>query len=146
MHDLRWDQEAEDAATHARLKATVRVRVLTPEQLRTVEMPNLRSPEARSLDGETRDLRPYAERNDERLARIEEAIERIADKVTVLMLEREAGGGGALSGSVLVPACAPAENIHISVPTTITHTDGPVVVVDAHGNVLQAPRRMNGYE
>ena len=90
MHDLRWDQEAEDAATHARLKATVRVRVLTPEQLRTVEMPNLRSPEARSLDGETRDLRPYAERNDERLARIEEAIERIADKVTVLMLERAA--------------------------------------------------------
>ena len=85
MHDLRWDQEAEDAATHARLKATVRVRVLTPEQLRTVEMPNLRSPEARSLDGETRDLCPYAERNDERLARIEEAIERIADKVTVLM-------------------------------------------------------------
>ena len=91
MHDLRWDQEAEDAATHARLKATVRV--LTPEQLRTVEMPNLRSPEARSLDGETRDLRPYAERNDERLARIEEAIERIADKVTVLMLEREVGAG-----------------------------------------------------
>ena len=94
MHDLRWDQEAEDAATHARLKATVRVRVLTPEQLRTVEMPNLRSPEARSLDGETRDLCPYAERNDERLARIEEAIERIADKVTVLMLEREAGEAG----------------------------------------------------
>ena len=142
MHDLRQDQEEADAAAHARLKA----QALAVEQLRTVEMPNLRSPEARSLDGETRDLRPYAERNDERLARIEEAIERIADKVTLLMLEREAGGGGALSGSVLVPACAPAENIHISVPTTITHTDGPVVVVDAHGNVLQAPRRMNGYE
>ena len=91
MHDLRWDQEAEDAAAHARLKATARVR--TPEQMRTVEMPNLRSPEARELDGETRDLRPYAERNDERLARIEEAIERIADKVTVLMLEREVGAG-----------------------------------------------------
>ena len=133
MHDLRWDQEAEDAATHARLKATVRVRVLTPEQLRTVEMPNLRSPEARTLDGETRDLRPYAERNDERLARIEEAIERIADKV--LWLEREMGGGGALSGSVLVPACAPVENVHMSVPTTTTYTDGPIVVVDAHGNV-----------
>ena len=94
MHDLRWDQEAEDAATHARLKATVRVRVLTPEQLRTVEMPNLRSPEARSLDGETRDLCPYAERNDERLARIEEAIERIADKVTVLMRRGRRGEAG----------------------------------------------------
>ena len=92
MHDLRWDQEAEDAATHARLKATVRV--LTPEQLRTVEMPNLRSPEARSLDGETRDLCPYAERNDERLARIEEAIERIADKVTVLMRRGRRGEAG----------------------------------------------------
>ena len=94
MHDLRWDQEAEDAATHARLKATVRVRVLTPEQLRTVEMPNLRSPEARSLDGETRDLCPYAERNDERLARIEEAIECIADKVTVLMRRGRRGEAG----------------------------------------------------
>ena len=135
MHDLRYDarqdQEEADAATHARLKA----QALAVEQLRTVPMPNLRSPEARTLDGETRDLRPYAERNDERLARIEEAIERIADKVTVLWLEREMGGGGALSGSVLVPACAPVENVHMSVPTTTTYTDGPIVVVDAHGNV-----------
>lgn len=91
MHDLRFDarqdQEEADAATHARLKA----QALAVEQLRTVPMPNLRSPAARTLDGETRDLRPYAERNDERLERIEEAIERIADKVTVLWLEREVG-------------------------------------------------------
>lgn len=88
MNDLRWDQEEADAATHARLKG----RTLAVEALRTVPMPDLRSPAARQLDGETRDLRPYDERADERLARIEAAIERIADAVTVLMLERELGG------------------------------------------------------
>jgi len=100
VHDLRHDQEAADAATHARLRCnttwfagsdTASTR-LEPSQLRTVPMPDLRSPECRQLDGETRDLRPYDERADERLARIEAAIERIADAVTVLMLERELGG------------------------------------------------------
>ena len=79
----------------------------------------------------------------ERLARIEEAIERIARQGDGAVAGREMPGGGALSGGVLVPTCALPK--HTSVPTTITHTDGPVVVVDAHGNVLQAPRRMNGY-
>jgi hypothetical protein len=91
--NARHDQEAADAATHARLRAVTQpAHVLTPAQLRTVPAPNLRSPAARQLDGETRDLRPYDERADERLARIEAAIERIADAVTVLMLERELGG------------------------------------------------------
>lgn len=43
MNDLRHDQEAADAATHY--------------NLRTVPMPDLRSPDARSLDAQARDLR-----------------------------------------------------------------------------------------
>lgn len=62
--------------------------------LRTVPMPNLRSPTARDLDAAARDLdcRTYSERVDARLKRIEAALERIADAVTVLMLERETKG------------------------------------------------------
>jgi len=62
---------------------------IDPNELRTVPMPDLRSPEARVLDAEARDLRQYPGRVDAELAVIREAIERIGDSVTVLMLERE---------------------------------------------------------
>lgn len=64
-------------------------RVLRADQLRTVPMPDLRSAAARTLDAEHRDLRPYADRADERLAALEEAIDRIANVVQVLVLERD---------------------------------------------------------
>lgn len=71
---------------------TLPVHVLTPEQLRTVPMPDLRSPEARQLDAVQHDLRTCDQRMDAELAVLREAIERIADAVTVLMLEREMRG------------------------------------------------------
>ena len=47
MNDLRFDQEKADAATHARID---------PDELRTVPMPDLRTPEARLLDAAQRGL------------------------------------------------------------------------------------------
>lgn len=57
MNDLRWDQEKEDERTHYHLKAVTQpAHVLTPAQLRTVPMPDLRSGEAREMDAATRGL------------------------------------------------------------------------------------------
>ncbi len=56
MNDLRYDQEAADAATHAKLRGktfvteTTAAARLNPTDLRTVPMPELRSPDARTLD------------------------------------------------------------------------------------------------
>ncbi len=84
MHDLR-----NDPATHA---------VLTAEQLRIEPMPNLRSPDACTLDAAARDLRTVGERVDDELgalradnAALREAIERIADAVQVLILRLDDG-------------------------------------------------------
>ncbi len=79
MHDLRHDPEA-----HAADPRVVRI-----NELRTVPMPDLRTPEARTLDAETRDLRTCDQRMRDEIAVLREAIERLADGVTVLMLERE---------------------------------------------------------
>ena len=81
MHDLRYDQEENDAATHRRLTAPSPAPNGTPAaapyarrdptDLHTVPMPELRSPEARLLDaaqrgvtgedGEPRDVRTFPE-------------------------------------------------------------------------------------
>ena len=63
MNDLRYDQEEADAATHARLRpapngtptAAPHARI-DPDELRTVAMPDLRTPEARLLDAAQRGL------------------------------------------------------------------------------------------
>lgn len=138
MNDLRWDQEQEDERTHYHLKAVTQpAHVLTPAQLRTVPMPDLRSPECRTLDGEVRDIRPYAERTDERLARIEAAIERIADAVTVLMLERELRQSEA--DSIKIHVDYPVNGVSVVQPQTIlggtvTTVKGPITLTDANGN------------
>ena len=78
MNDLRHDPDAPDAATHARLRPhapngtpPVPPAHIDPDELRTVPMPDLRSPEARLLDaaqrgyagddGEPRDVRTFPE-------------------------------------------------------------------------------------
>ncbi len=78
MNDLRHDPDAPDAATHARLRPhapngtpPVPPARIDPDELRTVPMPDLRSPEARLLDaaqrgyagedGEPRDVRTFPE-------------------------------------------------------------------------------------
>lgn len=65
MNDLRHDPDAPDAATHARLRphapngtpppAAPHARI-DPDDLRTVPMPDLRTPEARLLDAAQRGL------------------------------------------------------------------------------------------
>ncbi len=79
MNDLRNDPEA-----HAADPRVVRI-----NELRTVSMPDLRTADARQLDAETRDLRTCDQRMHDEIAVLREAIERLADSVTVLMLERE---------------------------------------------------------
>ena len=78
MNDLRYDQEEADAAAHARLRPhapngtpPVPPARIDPDELRTVTMPDPRSPEARLLDaaqrgiegddGEPRDVRTFPE-------------------------------------------------------------------------------------
>lgn len=63
MNDLRYDQEEADAAAHARLRPPapngtppVPHARIDPDDLRTVPMPDLRSPEARLLDAAQRAL------------------------------------------------------------------------------------------
>jgi len=140
MHDLRWDQEEADAATHARLKAVTQpAHVLTPAQLRTVPMPDLRSGTERELDAAVRqlDCRTGPERVAAEMAVLREAIERLADAVQVLMLEREAR-----------QAEASAIKIHVDYPTNsaptvqpqtitggpVTTVKGPITLTDANGN------------
>lgn len=94
MNDLRHDPTDAHApdlreCTAPSPSGIARAVYLDPADLRTVSMPELRTPEARTLDAETRDLRPYDTRCDERMAAIEQALECIADAVTVLMLERD---------------------------------------------------------
>ena len=55
MNDLRDDPNAH--APDKRAYSLPTVKVLTAEQLHTVPMPELRSPQARTLDAEARDLR-----------------------------------------------------------------------------------------
>ena len=64
MNDLRHDPDAPDAAPHARLRPTpapngtapVTHARIDPDDLRTVAMPDLRTPEARLLDAAQRGL------------------------------------------------------------------------------------------
>lgn len=63
MNDLRHDPDAPDAATHARLRPhapngtpPVPHARIDPDELRTVTMPDLRTPEARLLDAAQRGL------------------------------------------------------------------------------------------
>lgn len=63
MNDLRHDPDAPDAATHAWLRPhapngtpPVPPARIDPDELRTVPMPDLRSPEARLLDAAQRGL------------------------------------------------------------------------------------------
>lgn len=108
MNDLR-DAHAVDRreATRYDLPAAQR---LDPADLRTVPMPDLRTAEARELDAEARDLRTGPEREHDDVAALRgdiaelkeendwarfelsvlrEAIERHADALTMLMLERD---------------------------------------------------------
>ena len=63
MNDLRYDQEEADATAHARLRPpapngtpTAPHARIDPDDLRTVAMPDLRTPEARLLDAAQRGL------------------------------------------------------------------------------------------
>ncbi len=98
MHDLRYDQEAADAATHAKLRPVTGVRepsktaltfavhVIPVESLRTVTMPDLRSADARTLDAAARDLPPrtYAERTDAELTALRLAVQELREAVDAL--------------------------------------------------------------
>lgn len=96
MNDLReranYDPEAHapDERTQYDLPAAKRI---DPRDLTTVPMSELRSPTARALDAEARDLCPDCRTFDQQvsaeLAVMRDAIERIADAVTVLMSERD---------------------------------------------------------
>jgi len=139
VNDLRWDQEEADAATHARLKAVTQpAHVLTPAQLRTVPMPDLRSGTARELDAAVRqlDCRTGPERVAAEMAVLREAIERLADAVQVLMLEREARREQ--EESIKIRATLPASDPALAPPFIVTSgpvttIKGPVSAVDANG-------------
>ena len=92
MNDLRYDQEEADAATHARLRPhapngtpPVPHARIDPDDLRTVTMPDPRSPEARLLDaaqrgiegddGEPRDVRTFPEMVVAELVRLVDAMQ-----------------------------------------------------------------------
>ncbi len=76
MNDLRHDQEEADAATHAKLR-------LNPADLRTVPMPELRSPDARTLDAAARDLPPrtFDERMDAELTALRLSVQELRQAV-----------------------------------------------------------------
>ena len=91
MNDLRYDQDAADAATHAKLRP-VRgysvvddwvlrhhpAAVMPVESLRTVPMPDLRSASARTLDAAARDLPPQG---DAELAALRLAVQELRQAV-----------------------------------------------------------------
>lgn len=89
MNDLRHDQEAADAATHAKLRGktfvteTTAAARLNPTDLRTVPMPELRSPDARTLDAAARELPPrtYDERMDAEIAALRLAVQELRQAV-----------------------------------------------------------------
>ncbi len=76
MNDLRFDQEAADAATHARLR-------MNAADLRTVPMPELRTAQARTLDATARqlDTRTYDERMDAEIAALRLAVQELRQAV-----------------------------------------------------------------
>jgi hypothetical protein len=88
-HDLRHDQEAEDAATHARLRCnttwyagsdTSSMR-LEPSQLRTVRQADPRYPDTRTAD----------ERTTAELVRLVDAVQALRLEFDVLREELKAG-------------------------------------------------------
>ena len=89
MHDLRHDQEAEDAAAHARLRCnttwfagsdTASTR-LEPSQLRTVRQTDPRYPDTRTAD----------ERTTAELVRLVDAVQALRLEFDVLREELRAG-------------------------------------------------------
>ncbi len=88
MHDLRYDQEAADAATHAALrgKTFVTPTIDTAQQLRTVPMPDLRSADARTLDAAARNLdtRTFDQQVVAELVRIVDALQGVSLRLEVI--------------------------------------------------------------
>ena len=97
-HDLRYDAAEAHAldqreATRYDLPAvTVPAQVLTPAQLRTERMPDLRSPAARELDAAARglDTRTFDRQVIAELVRIVDVVQALALRVDLLEGEREA--------------------------------------------------------
>ncbi len=98
MHDLRYDQEAADAATHAKLRPVTGVRepsttaptfavhVIPIESLRTVTRPDLRSADARTLDAARRglDCRTADDKMRAELVRLVDALQALTLRVEML--------------------------------------------------------------
>lgn len=163
MHDLRHDPNAHAAdpretTQYDLLTVTLPARRIDPAQLRTVPMPNLRSPRAREMDAAARDLRTGPEHTGDELAMLHgeiavlrEAIERLADAVTVLMLERDMRREQ--EESIKIRATLPASDPALAPPFIVTSgpvttIKGPVSAVDANGqewkqrgNVRQSYKR-----
>lgn len=83
MNDSPWFAASDTATVRVVLAgdaATVPAHVLTPEQLRTVPMPNLRTADGRTLDAEARDLRTAGDK----LAELTRDMRRLSETVQLM--------------------------------------------------------------